>query len=170
MRPATRTAGLQYSNQDLEENRNKFGRVGSRHSYRHLPTSQSFLITHGGILHFYNLLKGLRIICCTFRISVTYERVCDLPLATNPSNFEETASTVFSITNKVKPHEAYVSGMLVSMLQYATGYGITLYYSVGIFCPVCATVIPTACRRSCMCLYPGTRPVRGYQQLRLALK
>ena len=33
--------------------------------------------------------------------------------------------------------------MLVSMLQYATGYGITLYYSVGIFCPVCATVIPT---------------------------
>ena len=48
------------------------------------------------------------------------------------------------------------AGMLVSMLQYATGYGITLYYSVGIFCPVCATVIPTAC----VCI-PGPDPYEG---------
>ena len=51
--------------------------------------------------------------------------------------------------------------MLVSMLQYATGYGITLYYSVGIFCPVCATVIPTAC----VCI-PGPDPYEGTSSLK----
>ena len=53
--------------------------------------------------------------------------------------------------------------------QYATVCYRVRYYAV----LLCRDFLPCMCHSNpyCMCLYPGTRPVRGYyQQLRLALK